>query len=78
MIIAKYNCFYYRIISRVLLYCITVCVIKTLVKDTESVHSNRDISAMENVRVINNNSTVFLLKLNPPMQGTARVRHVPV
>ena len=31
------------------MYYYAVCVIKTLVKDTESVHSNRDISATENV-----------------------------
>ena len=60
------------------MYYYAVCVIKTLVKDTKSVHSNRDISATENIRVINNNSTVFPLKLNPPMQSTACVRHVPV
>ena len=60
------------------MYYYAVCVIKTLVKDTESVCSNRDISATENVQVINNNSTVFPLKLNPPMQGMARVRHVPI
>ena len=47
-------------------------------KEAESVHFNRHISATENARVIHNNSTIFPLKLNPPMQGTARARHVPI